>query len=169
MADTAALGWWSRVWNAFQAHFFKLNATENMNADVASRWVAVGDSEPSEFLEYRDAQREWLVKEGPHLSLNYVYNPIGKILVSIAGLRYDDYSLRAYDVAAYQRLVYLVFQLKRQHVATADVASFMTAHPDWSTHPVDRKPFQWSPETGELAVNTLGGHPQEQRFSVLVH
>jgi hypothetical protein len=74
--------------------------------------------------------------------------------------------LRAYDVAAYQRLIYLVFQLKRQHIVAADVASFMKAHPDWSTHPVDGKPFRWNAETAELAVNTLGEHPKDQRFGV---
>ena len=169
MAYTAHLGWWSRPWNDFQARFFKLNATENMNAEIAARWVAVGDSLPSEFQQAREAQHEWLDKEGPHLSPNYVYNPIGKLLVSLAGQHYDDYSLRAYDVAAYQRLVYLVFQLKRQQIATKDVDSFMTSHPEWSTHPVDGKSFLGNPETSELTVNTLGDHPIEQRFSVVLH
>ena len=168
MAYSAHLGWWSGVWNAFQAHFFKLNATENMNAEIAARWVAVGNSQPSEFQQARQAQREWLDKEAPHLSLNYVYNPIGKILISLTGLHLDDYSLRAYDVAACQRLVYLVFQLKREHIATSDVGAFMTAHPDWSTHPVDGKPFRWNAEAGEIAVNTLGENPKGQRFSVIL-
>ena len=77
--------------------------------------------------------------------------------------------VNSFDVAAYQRLVYLVFQLKRQHIATADVAAFLKAHPGWSTHPVDGKPFSWNPETGELAMNTLGEHPPGQRFSVILH
>jgi hypothetical protein len=169
MAYTVHLRWWSRVWNAFQAHFFQLNATENMNAEIAARWVAVGDSDPSEFQQARQTNRERLDKEEPHLSPNYVYNPIGKILVSLADLHYDDYSLRAYDVAAYQRLVYLVIQLKRQHIATADVLGFVKAHPDWSTHPVDGNPFRWNAETNELAVNTLGQHQKDQRFSVILH
>jgi hypothetical protein len=83
--------------------------------------------------------------------------------------RNDTYPLRVYDVAAYQRLVYLVFQLKRQHIATTAVPAFLLAHPDWSTHPVDGKPFRWNAETGELAVNTLGEHLNGQRFSVRVH
>jgi hypothetical protein len=60
----------------------------------------------------------------------------------------------------------LVFQLKRQHIATPDIASFLKAHPEWSTHPVDGNPFRWDVDTAELTVNTLGEHPKEQRFSV---
>ena len=157
---------WNRMWNAFQAHFFKLNATENMGAELAARWVVLGDSDPNEFQQARQAYREWLEKQGPHLSPDYIYNPIGRTLVSLAGAQYDNYPLRAFDVAAYQRLVYLVFQLKRQHIATADVYVFMKAHPEWSTHPVDGKLFGWNPETAELTVNTLGEDTRGRRFSV---
>jgi hypothetical protein len=127
------------MWNAFQAHFFKLNATENMGAEIAARWITQANSDPKEFEQNQQAFRGWLDQEGPHLTPSYIYNPMGKILASIAGAQYDNYPLRAYDVAAYQRLVDLVFRLERQHVAAADVSAFMKAHPDWSTHPVDGK------------------------------
>jgi hypothetical protein len=166
LSYTAHLARWSRLWNALQAHFFQLNDTENIVAEMAAPWVALGDSEPREFEQRRQAFHEWLDKDGPHLSPNYVYNPIGKILASLSGSIYDGYPLRAYDVAAYQRLVYLVFQLKRQHIATAEVPGFMQVHTDWSTHPVDDRTFSWNPETGELAVKTLGDHSTEQRFSI---
>jgi hypothetical protein len=134
-----------------------------------AHWAALADSNPTEFLRNRDANREWLKANEPHLSPDLLYNPVGKILVGLAISRNDTYPLRVYDVAAYQRLVYLVFQLKRQHIATTAVPAFLLAHPDWSTHPVDGKPFRWNAETGELAVNTLGEHLNGQRFSVRVH
>jgi hypothetical protein len=89
--------------------------------------------------------------------------------VSLAAAQEDTYTSRAFDVAAYQRLVYLVFQLKRQHIAPVNVAAFMTAHPDWTTHPVDGKPFHWDETKGEITVKTLGDHPEKQRFSILLH
>jgi hypothetical protein len=46
--------------------------------------------------------------------------------------------------------------------------AFLKAHSEWSTHPVDGIPFRWNAETGELAVNTLGEHPKEQRCSVIL-
>ncbi|HTD74314.1 MAG TPA: hypothetical protein VK652_12370 [Steroidobacteraceae bacterium] len=164
--STASSSWPHRVWNAFQAHFFKVNATENMGAELAAHWVALGDSEPSEFERNRHAYREWLEKQGPHLAPNYIYNPMGKILASLAGAQYENYPLRAYDVAAYQRLVYLAFQLKRLHIATPDVAAFLKTHPEWSTHPVDGKLFGWNPDTAELTVNTLGEETRGRRFSM---
>jgi hypothetical protein len=155
--------------NAFQAHFFKLNATENMSAAHAAQWAALADSEPTQFYRNRETNRDWLKQNEPHLTPTFLYNPVGKILVGLAISQNDSYPLRVLDIAAYQRLVYLAFQLKRQHVATPDVASYLSAHPEWSTHTVDGKLFRWTPETGELAVNTLGEHPKDQRFSVTLH
>jgi hypothetical protein len=169
MVGTSASSYWAnRVANAFQAHFFKPNATENMDAEFTARLIALCDSEPSELERNRQTYENWLEKEGPHLSPSYIYNPMGKTLASLSASEKDSYSLRVYDVAAYQRLVYLAYQLKRQHVTTADVPAFLKAHPDWSTHPVDDGTFSWKPETGELAVITLGEHPKGQRFSVIL-
>ena len=168
--STASSSWRHRTWNAFQAHFFKVNDTENMGAQIAAQWVALGDSEPGEFYKNREAYLEWLKINEPHLSPAYLYNPVGKILARLAISQNDTYPLRVSDVAAYQRLVYLAFQLKRQHIARANVAAFLNAHDEWSTHPVNGMPFRWNPKTGELAVNTLGEHLlQEQRFGLMLH
>jgi hypothetical protein len=147
-------------------HFFKLNATENMRAARAAQWAALADSEPSQFYRNRDANRQWLKNNDPHFFLGFLYNPIGKMLIALATPQNDGYVLRVYDVAAYQRLIYLAYQLKRQHIATPDVASYLLAHPEWSTHPVDGKPFHWNAESGELAVNTLGELSKDRRFSL---
>jgi hypothetical protein len=168
VGSSASSSWPSRIGNAFAAHFFKINATENMGAEIAARWITLANSDPKEFEQNRQVFRESLDMEGPHLTPGYIYNPMGKVLASLSGVQYDSYPLRAYDVAAYQRLVYLVFQLKRQHIATPDVAAFLKAHSEWSTHPVDGSTFRWNSETGELAVNTLGEHQKDQRFSVMV-
>ena len=167
-ASAAPPSWRKRMENAFEGHFFKINATENMSAPQAAHWAALMDSEASQFLRNREANRHWLEENQPHFSLSSFYNPVGKILVRVAMSQNDSYPLRVYDVAAYQRLVYLAYQLKAQHVATAEVPAFLKAHPEWSTHPVDGKLFLCNPETGELVVNTLGEHPAGQRFSVIL-
>jgi hypothetical protein len=166
VGSSASSSWPNRIWNAIQSHFFKPTATENWDAEVTERRIALADSAPSEYERNRKAYEDWLEKDGPHLSAADIYNPMGKILVSLAAAQEDTYTLRAFDVAAYQRLVYLVFQFKRQHIAPANVAAFMTAHPDWATHPVDGKPFHWDETKGEIAVNTLGDRRTEQRFSI---
>jgi hypothetical protein len=162
------LRWRQRMANAIQAHFFKPNATKNMSAAITAQAIAIGNSVPGELQENRRRYHEWLDKNEPHLSPAFLYNPMGKIQANLSVVQYESYPLRVYDVAAYQRMVYLVFQLKRQHIVTDDVAAFLRAHPEWSTHPVDGKPFHWNAGTGELAVNTLGEHPKDQRFSVIL-
>jgi hypothetical protein len=168
VAGSTPSSWRNRTSNAFQTHFAKVNATENMSAALAAQSSALADSEPSQCYRNREGYRGWLKENEPHLSAGSLYNPVGKILVALALTQNDVYPLRAYDVAAYQRLVYLAFQLKRQHIATSDVAAFLQTHPEWSTHPLDGKPFSWNAETGELAVNTLAEHPKDQRFSVIL-
>jgi hypothetical protein len=158
---------YNRASNAFQAHFLKLNSTENISAARAAHWAVLVDSDPTRLNRNLEANRDWLKHSELRLSPGILYNPIGKILVAIATPQIDAYPLRVYDVAAYHRLVYLVLELKHQHIATSDVASFLLKHPEWSTHPVDGRPFRWSAETGELAVNTLSEHPKDQRFSVM--
>jgi hypothetical protein len=148
--------------------FVKLNATENMNAAHAAQWAALADSEPSHFYANRDVTHDWLKKNGPHLSLGSLYNPIGKILAALAIPQYDTYPLRVFDIAAYQRLVFLILHIKRLHIASPDVAAFLKAHPEWSTHPVDGKPFRWNAQLSELAVNTLGENPNQPRFGVIL-
>ena len=165
-ASAAPPGWHKRIANAFEAHFFRINATENLSAPQAAHWAALMDSDASQFLRNREANRQWLEENQPHFSLSSFYNPVGKILVKVAMFQNDTYPLRVYDVAAYQRLVYLAYQFKRQNVANADLPAFLKTHPEWSTHPVDGQTFNWNPETGELEVITLGEHPKDQRFSV---
>ena len=79
-----------------------------------------------------------------------VFGETGKILAALAVSQNESYFLRDYDVAAYQRLVYLAFQLKRQHIANADVASFMSTHPSWSTHPVGGRIFVGTHKAGSF-------------------
>ena len=155
-----------RAWNAFQVHFFKLNATENLSAAQAIQLGILADSDPAHFYRARDAYRLWFEQNEVHLSPPVFYNPIGKILVRIAAPTYDAYPMRVFDVAAFQRLGYLAYQLRQRHIATPDVAAFLREHPEWATHPVDGKAFRWNAETGELAVNTVGKHPEGRRFGV---
>jgi hypothetical protein len=101
-------------------------------------------AEHEKLIAHRELHANRLVRSAsadPFKSHISLYNPIGKILVAIATPQHDAYALRVYDVAAYQRLVYLAFQLKSQHIAAADGASFLSAHPEWSTHRSPAKPF----------------------------
>ena len=81
-------------------------------------------------------------------------------------MTHADYPQRVYDVAAMQRLVCLVYQLRRQSIDRAGIPGFLQRHPEWSAHPIDAKLFQWIATTGELRIPLSGTHPEGQRFSV---
>ena len=131
----------SRIGN----HFFQFNATENLFAEdlelltrAAAHGVA-GSAAANPFATFRT-----------------VYNPIGKILAAIAVPGWDGYPLRAWDGAAFQRLVRLSYEIRRQRIDPAGIPAFMKQHPEWSTHPSDGRSFLWDSAAGTIRVQTLG-------------
>lgn len=160
--DAYPASWWPRL----SAQFFKLNATENLQAEQTQRLIALGDGDPGNYLERRDAFRVWQQgRDRAIVGINY-YNPLGKMLVSIAPPDEDDYIARVFDVAAFQRLVFLAYQIRVRCIESNEVAAFMRQHPDWATHPIDARPFQWNAASGELSVLPVGKNTRKTRFSL---
>jgi hypothetical protein len=166
--DGAPLGWWQRMLARMNGHFFQLNATANLQARHFVQLIQLADADPSQFSAKREQYRQWLRKNDATSSPAILFNPIGKILVEFAVPTYENYPLRVYDVAALQRLVYLVYQIRRQAIDLPAVPAFLKQHPEWSTHPLDGRPFNWNAATEELAVPTAEINPQGQRFSVIL-
>jgi hypothetical protein len=167
--DDAQVTWWQRQWFAFQMHYFKINATENLSATHMVKLAKLADSDPQIFSVTRDEYRAWLRDSESLYSPRTLYNPIGTILVSIAVPQYEEYILRAYDVAAFQRLVYLAYQIRRQGIELSAIPAFLKHHPEWSQHPVNGNPFRWNPRSQELMVDPVGPIAVGRRFSVTVY
>ena len=102
--------------------------------------------------------------------LRFAYNPIGTALATVLAPApaYDNYCLRAWDAAALQRLVRAGYEIRRLRLGAAEVPAFLAGHPQWSTHPIDGRPFLWDAASGELRVQTLAQHPAGRRFSIHV-
>ncbi len=147
--------------------FFKINATQNLDAKIKTHLQKLADADPAEFFVARDAYRTW-VRSNIEFGLHYVYNPLGKIAMYVAAHTYENYSLRAYDVAAFQRLVRLGYEIRNQKVEDKAVPSFMQRNPQWASHPVDGRPFVWDEKKREIVVQTLGQQPEGRRFSIPV-
>jgi len=167
--DGTPVPWWQRSLARLQGHFFKVNATENLQARHVAQLIGLADSDPSQFSVKREQYRQWLSKNDAIFSPAVLFNPTGKVLLEVAVPAYEGYSPRVYDVAALQRLVYLVYQIRRQAIDSSAVPAFLKQHPGWSTHPIDGRPFTWNAVTEELAVATVGNNPEGQRFSVILH
>jgi hypothetical protein len=166
--DEARVTWWQGLWLAFQMHFFKYNATENLSAGQMVQLTKLAVSDPHRFSIADEAYRAWLRENEILYSPSVLFNPVGKIVVSIAAPAYEDYILRTYDIAAFQRLVCLVYQIRRQGIKISEIPAFMKEHPEWSTHPVNGTPFRWNPQSGELVVDPVGTNSVGRRFDVAV-
>lgn len=163
-SDAKPHPWWEPYAAKIEAHFMKAGSTVNLDARNMMQLQKVADSDAEDFLAARDAYRQWS-KDTFGLGLKYAYNPIGRLMADFGGA-YDDYPLRAYDVAAFVRMVRLGYLIRRQKLRAEDVAAFMKAHPQWSTHPVDGRPFAWDASKRDMAVQPLAPAPKDQRFSI---
>ncbi|HEX8757557.1 MAG TPA: hypothetical protein VF745_14565 [Steroidobacteraceae bacterium] len=153
------------IGNRISAQLFKLHATENLEADLMQRLSALADGSPGNFIERRDAYRKWESREFAFRTS--WYNPVGRmILANAAGAHEDDYPARVLDIAAFQRLVCLAYQIRRRGLGAEDIPAFMKQHPEWSTHPVDAKPFFWNPANGTLGFQPIGREVRSARFSL---
>jgi hypothetical protein len=159
-------GWLARANERLSDHFLKLDATLNLDArETRRRMLAAAD--PARLFRMRNEQS--MLPEGQGMwTLWLSYNPVGKVLVAIPQPILADYSLRAWDVAALQRLVRASYEIRSRRIEAAAIPAFLVQHPEWSTHPADGRPFLWDPVKGELRVQTVGHHPPGRRFSVKV-
>ncbi len=160
-------GWLERVGSRLTGHFLKPNATANLLARDTLRWMAVA-GEPAEFYRVTESSTAW-GDGNPGIRLVPIsYNPLGKVLASVVTQPYRHYPPRAWDAEALQRLVRAGFEIRQRRVVPEDLAGFLRAHPQWSTHPADGRPFLWEAGSGELRVQTVAQHPPGWRFSIRI-
>jgi hypothetical protein len=164
-ARRGAQGWLERAGSRISDHFLKLNATENLLATETRRWMAAA-SDPARFYRMNPGSAGGSTEQPRVWLLPLTYNPLGKLLTAVVTQPYRHYPPRAWDEAALQRLVRAAYEIRQRRVAAADLAAFLQAHPQWSTHPADGRPFLWDAGTGELRVQTLSQYPPGWRFGV---
>jgi len=166
-ARRGAQGWLERAGSRMSDHFLKLNATEDLLATGTRRWMAAA-ADPAKFFTLTQGSVAWPIDGGSMWLLPLSYNPLGKALTAVVTQPYRHYPPRAWDQAALQRLVRLGYEIRQHRVAPADLAAFLRAHPQWSTHPAGGRPFLWDVATAELRMQTLARHPPGWRFSIRI-
>lgn len=160
--------WVQRRATDFGRPFVKPNATRNLQLRILEPLIAAADGDPARYPQKARAYADWYGRLPSKTFPAILYNPIGKSLLFLGGPGFLDYPLRAYDVAAFQRLVALCYQLRAHGVAPAEVPGFMAAHPEWSTHPVERVPFAWDAQSGEIRVIPRAKAQPGRRFGIRV-
>ena len=159
------LDWIHRRATDFGRPFVKPNASRNLQARILVPLIAAADGDPARYPENAHAYADWYADLASLRFPAILYNPVGKSLVWLGGPGFLDYPLRVYDVAAFQRLVTLACRLRAQRVTPAQVPGFLAAHPEWSTHPVEREPFTWDPQSAEIRV-VPRANAQGRRFAI---
>jgi hypothetical protein len=150
-----------RLCRRVEAQYFKLNATENLDAKLMNAMAAYAAAAP---LGARNPSEDF----AGLLSIRTLYNPIGRILLRIAAPAYGGYVPRAYDGAALERLVRLSWEIRRQQIEPSAIRDFMRQHPEWSTHPLGGTAFVWKPDLNEIAMQPVGEWQPDRRFSVRI-
>ncbi|HQU16803.1 MAG TPA: hypothetical protein PLO69_11965 [Gammaproteobacteria bacterium] len=158
---------WAKFLNWVGKPFYRLHATENFDAENAVKFIAIANGPPRKLESAMAAYSNEIDCMGtPKLSC--LYNPIGKILSAIAAPAYEQYPLRAYDVAALQRMVRLAYAIRVQKVPMGDIVSFMRRHPDWSTHPVTGVQFNFDQATTRLSVVPTSEQQKHRKLDIPV-
>ncbi len=141
-------GWLQRLSDRIGDNFLKINATENLFAEQVDRLSraaapgAVGSAGAA--------------AGNPLATIRMVYNPIGKFLAALTEDGFSGYPARAWDGAAFQRLLRLSYEIRRERIDVAAISAFMRQHPEWSTHPSDGRSFVWDSTAATIRVENLG-------------
>ena len=137
--------------DALGLHFFKVQATINLEATTMSELQTLARTPPARFEE--SMKRFDAAHPNPSLARSPVYNPIGKILAQIAAPAYTSYVIQSHELAANERMCALAWQIRRQQIKAENIPAFMRAHPELATDPNDGHVFVWLPNKGELALH----------------
>lgn len=136
---------------------YKLNASLNESATFFVEVQSLASHPPADFAVQREKlQRSIDVLSKP--GVTWVYNPIGKTLVAIAGAPYAEFIARVFDVAAYVQLVRAQLEVRLADVPAEKVPLFLANAGPEARNPYDDQPFAW-----DAAERTLTFEPKSQR------
>jgi hypothetical protein len=130
-----------KLWDVVGLFFFKRNASLNRSFRYYSGMGAVMDAPADQAEEKLRAFTAARPPSGPQW--NWVYNPVGKILVDVAAPSFQEYAWRVHDLDALSRLLVLRIDMLTAGVSAEQAAEFI-AKSDASLHnPYTRKPMNW--------------------------
>lgn len=154
--------WVQRNSRRAMLHFLKINASSNRVAASYTRLRNSIDADQAQYAAEKRLCDEWLAdyaRMGPAM----LYNPFGHILTSIAMPDFANHGLRARDVAAFQQLVRVSYEIRRQGLDNDAVAAFIKDHPELAAHPISGQAFEWDARMRELRLLTVGSTTRSER------
>jgi hypothetical protein len=116
------------------------NATRNFQFEVIGAYAAL-DSLPAS--GYAEAERALRARQDEGPNWTWLYNPIGKLLMSIALPDFSNYKRRLFDTEGLRRLVVLQAQIAAQRIADADIPAFLAKSEPSLADPYTAKAMGW--------------------------
>lgn len=145
----------------FARRLFKPNATINLNFDNFRVAGELYSRSAAEIQSGRDAFAKTAYRFSYFDPRWWLYNPIGKIMVSMAMPDiYGSYSDRLHDLVGYTRLVELQRQIALNHIARDQVSAFV-AGVDVGLH----DPYTGQAMTYDAATQTISFSPKSPNYS----
>lgn len=139
--------------------FLKRNATMNFAYQLHRFQMEALGLPPEKLLaaqgEYRVKLERMTSLLGHFLS---AYNPVGKILMSVAIPDFVDYQLRAHDLDGFIRLVVLQWQIIEKGVASERIPDFLKSVGEQYADPYTGKPMEWDPQSRSLSFAARDSH-----------
>lgn len=76
--------------------------------------------------------------------ITWLYNPVGKSLISASASWFHPYAARMCDLSAHAQLVRAQLEIGAASVPSSEVPRYLAAHPQLA-NPLTRNAFGWSP------------------------
>ena len=98
-------------------------------------------------------------------SWRFAYNPVGKILNTIAVPPYDNYTARVHNLDGFLRLVSLSLAAKQQSVRAADMPAFLARAQPNLRNPYTSESMLWDANNRTIYFNGMSETHDEELLS----
>lgn len=157
-ADPAATGQeFDWMFSMFARPLYQPNATANRVYFTGHTLYTELDGVPAARFDEVAAKVKAARPEFPDWTA--FYNPIGKIMVEVGAVNFEQYLLRMHDLDALVRLVALHIEIVAKEVKHEDVPQFLAGADKRFVNPYTGKPFDWDAKARQLHFQ-----PRSMRF-----
>ena len=160
--------WWDRRLGQIENHFFKAQASDNLDALEMEQLRQLGDSNPAEFSHQLASWHEWQATHFEPFRLEALYNPLGQWTLGMGATLFDYYPIRAQDLAAFERAVKLAYEIRMNRIGEKDVPAYIASRPELSSYPAAGIPLSWDAARYEISVHAVDTNFLSHRFTIAV-
>ncbi|GEM_PF-6060067 len=144
--------------SAVQALFFKPRATVNLHCRITADLLPIATARADALKAVTESARDSVSDLTGVFSFGMVYNPVGKMLVSIGSdmaPMYAKYVARAHNLDGRMRLLILQRDLYRRGVATDNVEKYLATTDVSLYDPYRNQPMRWDASAHEIWFNGI--------------